>query len=62
MASVVKDFIGSPMTLLDQCTKDHLLQIVENYKIEILDRKLKDSVKCSLKAGLLEKGVLTGGD
>ena len=59
MASVVDEFVGSPsVALLDQCTKDQLLLIAEKYGIEIVDRKLKESVKGSLKAHLLEKRIL----
>ena len=55
MASTVDKFVDSPsVALLDQCTKDQLLLIAEKYEIEILDKKLKESVKGSLMAGLLE--------
>lgn len=58
MTSIVDEFVDSPsVALLDQCTKDQLLLIAEKYKIEIQDRKLKETVKDSLKAGLLKQGI-----
>ena len=59
MASIVDEFDDSPsVALLDQCTKDQLLLIAEQYELEIADKRLKESVKISLKAGLLKKGIL----
>ena len=59
MASIVDTFVDSPsVALLDQCTKDQLLLIAEKYEIEILDKRLKESVKGSLMAGLLEQGMI----
>ena len=59
MASTVDKFVDSPsVALLDQCTKDQLLLIAEKYEIEILDKKLKESVKGSLMAGLLEQRMI----
>lgn len=59
MASIVSEFIDSPaVELLEQCTKEQLLLIAEHYALEIMDKKPKESVKSSLKAGLFEKGIL----
>lgn len=53
MASLVQDFSQDPSeSLLDQCTKEQLLRIVERYGVDILDKKFKDSVKAGLTDGL----------
>lgn len=59
MASVAEECVdSSSLALLDQCTKEQLLLIAENCELEIPDKKLKESVKFSLRAGLMEKGIL----
>ena len=59
MASVVEDFLSSPSEeLLEQCTKDQLLKIAEHFQIEVLDKKLKDTIKKTVKSKLLDDGVL----
>lgn len=59
MTSIVEEFIDSPLlALLDRCTKEQLLLIAQNCELEIPDKKLKQSVKFSLKEGLLEKVIL----
>ena len=45
---------------LDGCTKEQLLKIADHYKIEISDKRLKDTVKAILKANLYEMDVLPG--
>lgn len=58
MASLVQDFIQDPSeSLLDQCTKEQLLRIAQHYKVDIPDKKLKESVKAGLKYGLVEAGA-----
>lgn len=59
ITSIVEEFTDSPSpALLDLCTMEQLLPIAENYELAIPDKKLKESVKLSLIAGLLEKGIL----
>ena len=44
-------FVKAPSEeLLDSCTKEQLLKIVERYEIQISDKQLKDTVKSILKA------------
>lgn len=60
MASV-ESFVQSPSEeLLNSCTKDQLLQLVEHYGIDVGDRKLKDEIKLCLRSVLVHKGVLPG--
>lgn len=61
MASIVEEFVDSlSVALSDQCTKDQLLLIAEKYELELRwqIKKLKGSVKVTLKAGLLAKQIL----
>ena len=60
-SSVVSDFIDCPsLVTLEQCTRDQLLIIATHYQIEVSDRKLKETIKATVKACLQEKGVLGG--
>uniref|UniRef100_A0A674APU8 SCAN box domain-containing protein n=1 Tax=Salmo trutta TaxID=8032 RepID=A0A674APU8_SALTR len=59
MASNVDEFIRFPSEeLLDLCTKEQLLKVAEHYKIEISDKRLKNSIRLILKANLMESGIL----
>lgn len=60
MSSVVEDFISFPSeTLLDSCTKDQLLKIADHYKIEIADKRVKDStVRETIRTKLMEQSIL----
>ena len=56
MASV-EDFVRSPSEdLLEQCTKEQLLKIAEHFQIS--DKRLKETIKHTLKGRLLEEGIL----
>jgi hypothetical protein len=58
MASIVEDFFRSPSeALLDSCKKDQLLSIADYFKVQIAATRLKDTIKCILKASLKEEGV-----
>ena len=58
--SEVTEFVSAPTEeFLDKCTKDQLLRIADHYKIEISDKRLKDTVKSILRANLSDMGVLT---
>ena len=57
MASV-SSFVQSPTeAILNSCTKDQLLKLVEHYGIDIGDKKLEE-IKGALRAALIESGVL----
>lgn len=59
MSSILQSFVLSPSELaLELCTKEQLVEIAEHYKIEIVDKKLKETVKAGLKQGLMEAGIL----
>jgi hypothetical protein len=59
MTSNVDEFIRFPSEeLLDVCTKEQLLKVAEHYKIEISDKRLKNSIRLILKANLMERGIL----
>ena len=46
--------------LLNSCTKEQLLKLVEHYDIDIGEKRLKEEIKGSLRAALIENGVLQG--
>ncbi|XP_039504978.1 uncharacterized protein LOC120460978 [Pimephales promelas] len=58
--NLVKEFISSPCgSLLDSCTKDQLFEIADHYKIELGDKRLKDStIREVVKSKLIKKAVL----
>lgn len=60
MDETVKSFIESPsVTILDSCTKKQLVVIGDYYKVDVGDqRKSLDFVEETLKARLIEQGVL----
>ncbi len=61
MSSVLSSFVQAPSELaLELCTKEQLFEIAEHYQIEIVDKKLKETVKAGLKQGLREVGVFLG--
>ncbi len=41
----VAEFKALSKEFLDRCTKEQLLKIVNNYEVEISDKRLKDTVK-----------------
>ena len=56
MASV-SSFVQSPTeAILNSCTKDQLLKLVEHYGVDIGDKKLKAEIKGALRASLIESG------
>ena len=58
MASV-SSFVQSPTeAILNSCTKDQLLKLVEHYGVDIGDKKLKEEIKGALRAALIQSGVL----
>ena len=55
----VADFVKAPSeALLDKCTREQLVKIADHYRIEVGDKRLKDTVRSILKANLAEMGVL----
>ncbi len=61
MSSVLSSFVQAPSELaLELCTKEQLFEIAEHYQIEIVDKKLKETVEAGLKQGLREVGVFLG--
>lgn len=57
----VDAFVQSPSEeLLNSCTKEQLLKLVEQYDVDIGDKRLKDDIKEVLKAALVQKEVLPG--
>jgi len=58
MDEIVKSFVeASSLELLDKCTKDQLSKIAQHYKIDVRDKKVKQSVKLNLKSNLLRLNV-----
>lgn len=62
MASI-ETFVLSPSEeLLNSCTKDQLLQLVQHYKVDVGEGKLKEEIKLCLRSVLVNEGVLPGKD
>jgi len=60
MSSTLISFVKVPSEVaLDLCT-EQLIEIAEHYQIEIVDKKLKETVNAVLKQSLKEIGVLCG--
>ncbi len=60
-SSVVEDFIEFPSEiLLERCTKEELLQIAEQFDVEVTgsDKKLKETLMKFVKSALSEQVVL----
>ncbi len=61
MASKVEEFIGAPSEeLLNDLTKDQLLELVSHYEINLIsqDKRLKDNIKTLIKTELIERRIL----
>lgn len=59
--ATVASFVQSPSEdLLGSCTKEQLLKLVEYYDVDIGEKRLKEEIKVSLRAALMERGVLVG--
>ena len=57
--ATVTGFIQSPSDeLLNSCTKEQLLKLIEHYDIDIGEKRLKEEIKGLLRAALIENGVL----
>lgn len=62
MANIVEDFVQSPSEeLLEQCTKEQLIKIAQNYSIEVEPKRTKENLRSIIKANLQECGVLMDG-
>lgn len=60
-SSLVEDFLAFPSEiLLERCTKEELLQIAEQFDVEVTssDKKLKETLMKVVKSALSERGVL----
>ncbi len=56
-------FIEAPTeSFLDECTKDQLVKIADFYKVDVGDRRVKETVKANLKVNLFKMKVLVGGE
>lgn len=56
----INAFIESPSyTLLGKCTKKQLLRIAAHYEIDVVDKKLKESIKAELTLKLCERDILS---
>jgi len=45
---------------LEKCTKEQLLKIAEHYSIVVAgDKRIKENIKMTVKAELIERGVIT---
>lgn len=54
----VAEFVLSPsVELLEQCTKEQLLEIGAHYGVDVDARRSKENVKVILVTNLVEKGV-----
>ncbi len=61
MSSIVEDFLAYPKEiLLERCTKEEILQIAEQFDVEVTssDKKLKETLMEVVKSALSERGVL----
>lgn len=59
MDPVVKTFVEAPTeSFLEECSRDELNKLADYYAVDVGDRRRKESVKSSLKAGLIQMGVL----
>ncbi len=61
MSSIVEDFFAYPKEiLLERCTKEEILQIAEQFDVEVTssDKKLKEMLMEVVKSALSERGVL----
>lgn len=55
----VSDFVKALSEgLLDRCTREQLLKIMDHYRIEVGDKRLEDVVRSILKTNLADVGVL----
>lgn len=62
MASTLEKFVDSPSDeIFDSLSKEQLLQLAETYKIDVsaADKRLKETIKSSLRASLVEKGIMS---
>lgn len=62
MASGLKNFYDCPSEeIFDSLSKEQLLQLAETYKVDIsaADKRLKETIKMSLRGSLIEKGILS---
>ena len=56
--ATVTSFVKSPSDeLLNSCTKEQLLKLTEHYDIDIGEKWLKEEIKGSLRAALVENSV-----
>ena len=61
--ALVETFLLSPSEeLLNSCTRDQLLQLVQHYNVDIGEVKLKEEIKLCLRSVLVNEGVLPGKD
>lgn len=60
MSNLVEDFIISPSrALLESFTKDQLFNIADHYKIELEDKRLKEStIRETIRTKLIEQAIL----
>ena len=61
-SKIVTVFIQTPSAeLLNSMTKEQLIEVADNYDIvvSVLQRRLKESVRCVVVAGLVDQQVLT---
>lgn len=61
MASKVQEFITAPSeSLLNDLTKDQLLELAEHYKINLMsqDKRVKENIKILVKTDLSKRGLL----
>ena len=60
MDEVVKTFLESPSEqLLDECSRDQLRKLVDHYKADVGDRRVKEAVRVNLKVHLFKIKVLS---
>lgn len=63
MATVVEEFVRAPeQKLLDQWTKNQLLQLVQHYKLMVDVRRTRETIQSVRLANLQDKGILGAND
>jgi len=63
MDEIVEAFVQAPSeALLDGSTRDQLVKIAAHYKVDVGDKRVKETVKANLKLKLSKMNVLSAGE
>ncbi len=57
--ATVEEFMRTPSEeLLERCLREQLVKIAEHFKLDVRDKRLKESMRHIMKENLVEAGVL----